>query len=704
MISDIIEFGQWLNNHNQDDFGKTVEDDDYIISISFDKKLQKFYFIEITSVSEYNPHFFKKSIFSDNYYIETNQMVMIANNNSLLGITPFFIKIDHDFGGKTADKKINKFFGKVKRAKNYNNKNKEFVEYLKYIIDNLEYYWANIEITKNKKDELLSFFDECNFGHVQSVIEQYYEWIYDNKEEIVERIIQFKSSEKYENKEANFYLSCYFNSKIDLLNDVYYFYSKFIKKRNKQFEEIDDAQCSFCDSLGNVYPVLGSYAIGDSSAAAFSFNYDKNKKTAIKNSRLKFCKKCAAYSMIAENKLMKVFRNNIIIIPKKNGGEFGEFLKIANDENISSFKKINKFLGKTEGFSYDLMIYKNKSQGKGYIISRYIENYKAFLIKFEKINLYNGGLNYLFHESFQKGKKERNKIRTAFDLEYLFRQFFVDVENNEIKYPNFSHFYEIYLETFRPDSKKRTRGLFSKKFDTHTVSVFAKYMENVFNLIYELNEDALNKTILNDIVLNCLVKLQKNNRINEKNPKGILFYQILRRLNYYFMLKKELWGDDTLAEENVAEIRGILKKYNIQSQIDKITLEDSDRIVAIVEKDHALKYYLIGQFLGLIDSSKQREGKKKEVFANFVTNVNRNNIMNLFVTEVLQKNNYYIAKMNKKGKFIFKLFEKDINSLFNEKDGFGFEDYLILIFTGYYTENILSSNYGVIKNEGDKNE
>jgi CRISPR-associated protein Csh1 len=60
--------------------------------------------------------------------------------------------------------------------------------------------------------------------------------------------------------------------------------------------------------------------------------------------------------------------------------------------------------------------------------------------------------------------------------------------------------------------------------------------------------------------------------------------------------------------------------------------------------------------------------------------------------------------MNKKGKFVFKLFEKDIDSLFNESDGFSFEDYILLIFTGYYTENVLSSSYGTKKKEGDKDE
>ena len=90
---------------------------------------------------------------------------------------------------------------------------------------------------------------------------------------------------------------------------------------------------------------------------------------------------------------------------------------------------------------------------------------------------------------------------------------------------------------------------------------------------------------------------------------------------------------------------------------------------------------------------KSREGKNSDIFSNFVLNANKNNIKKLFTTEVLQKNNYYIGGMNKKGKFIFKILENNFNELFDEDD-FYFEDYLLLIFTGYYTENILSSSYG----------
>lgn len=49
--------------------------------------------------------------------------------------------------------------------------------------------------------------------------------------------------------------------------------------------------------------------------------------------------------------------------------------------------------------------------------------------------------------------------------------------------------------------------------------------------------------------------------------------------------------------------------------------------------------------------------------------------------------------MNKKGKFIFKMFELESNNLFDEGNDFDFEDYLLLLFTGYYAQDILPKKY-----------
>ena len=200
-------------------------------------------------------------------------------------------------------------------------------------------------------------------------------------------------------------------------------------------------------------------------------------------------------------------------------------------------------------------------------------------------------------------------------------------------------------------------------------------MHSIFNFIYELNMDTIDKNMWNEIVLNFILKIQKN----KKKPQ----YPILKRLNYYLMLNKEILGDNMLEKNDITKLKTSINRYGMDKP------ETTNEILDLIQENPSLKYYLIGKFLKLIDSSKYSGGKKSAIFGNFVTNANRNNIKNLFVTEVLQKNNYYIQKMNPKGKLIFSLIENDVNSLFNEENNLSFEDYMLSIFAGYYTENIL---------------
>ena len=167
------------------------------------------------------------------------------------------------------------------------------------------------------------------------------------------------------------------------------------------------------------------------------------------------------------------------------------------------------------------------------------------------------------------------------------------------------------------------------------------------------------------------------------------------------MIKEELLGDNMLKKDGVNKLKEIFAKYNKDNKdtVKAISEEDHTQIEELIENDPSIKYYLLGKFIKLIEGFKSSGGKKAEVFNNYVTNANRNNIRNLFVTEVLKKNNYYIEQMGKKGKFVFNLIEEDLGELFNEK-GLSFEDYILLLFTGYYTENILASTYGAKKENG----
>lgn len=684
MIADLIEFGKWLSENKQDEFGRNLNlEDDFLFCVSYNKNLKNFEFENVWPVKE-KVNYYGSSVFNNNYYITTDQKVIKPSNSHLIGITPFLLKLDHNFLDKSKGKdpkKLDKFYKKIERSKNANENNKEFVELINSIYQDKEEYISKVPISNEEIKILNGFFETFSSEDVAKIIEKYYNWIYDNKEFIVDKLIEFKeNADSKKIKKSNFYLLCYFSSEMDLLNDIFYYYSKFIKKRKEDFIEIESAPCSFCDSKGNVYPSMGDFVMGN---ASFSFNYDDNKNTAIKNSRIKFCKTCAIYAMLAEDKLMKILPNNILLIPKRINGDYGEFLIEMSKEEKSSFELINNALKGFNGFNYDLVLYKNKKQGKGFIIEKYIENYKSYLAMVrsegdkkekglsQKISLYdkNEFVYLSFDEKIKPSTNEITVIKNIFEFEYIFKQFFINVKDSKLDYPKLYHFYQIY-----------TRDLTGKagivgNLDSKTFNIFSMYMHSIFNFIYELNPDTINKNMLNEIVLNCIVKITKN----MDKPR----YPILKRLNYYLMLNKEILGDKMLEKNDVNNLKAAIGMY------DRDKPKIIEEILELTQENPSLKYYLIGKFLKLIDNSKYQGGKKPDIFGNFVANANRNNIKNLFVTEVLQKNNYYIQRMNPKGKLVFNLIENDVNSLFNEENNFTFEDYMLSIFAGYYTENIL---------------
>lgn len=680
MIGDLIEYGKWLSNNDLDDFGKDTKDADYIFVVNYNDG--EFNLDNLYLKNNVNEHlnYFDKSIFSQDFLISTDQRFMIPSKSNLLGLSPFFIKLDHDFlkNGETDSQKIQKFKNKIERSINSNSNNKEFVAALSNIYADSENFIKDCALDNEKKEIFSSFFLNNTFEDVSLLIVNYYKFILENMESIVSRIIELKSSDDYDKRSRpNFYLSCCFGDSLDLINDLFIFYSKIFKKRDEKINDFDEGTCSFCGRESITYSSLGSYAL--SKSASFNFSEDMS------NSRLRICKLCNSYLRTAEDNLKKALNGPMMIIPKSKGiYDYESFVKISNLEDKSSFSKINEFLKENSNqFNYDLVLY-NEGKGNTYVINKYVENYQAFLIDFNReIKLYDNGLNYLFNEKYFENIEEDTRfVNNLFDLEQIFKSLFIKFDDEQIKYPNLYYFYNIYTKDLTGSS-----GILYG-FDSKTVSIFAKYMHSIFNFIYELNEDALNKNMINELFLNVLIKLQRN-ATNKKSYKC----KILNYLNYYFMIIKEFLGESMLEDENVKKLKEIFSTYHKDDGGKKISEEDEKKIFETIEKDVSLKYYLIGQFISLIDNTKSREGKNSDIFSNFVLNANKNNIKKLFTTEVLQKNNYYIGGMNKKGKFIFKILENNFNELFDEDD-FYFEDYLLLIFTGYYTENILSSNYG----------
>lgn len=678
MITDLKELGQWLVDNNQDDFGKNINDKDLIFNISYDG--DNFCINDIAKKENSNLNYFEKSCFNETLFHSTNQNIIIPSKSNLLGFTPFFIKLDHDFlqrNGEKDFKKIDKFKNKIERSLKANKNNKEFIKVLNSFVNDINgLYFDNIPLNNIQKDNLHLLFDKSSFNDISNLILKYYDFIFKKSDFIIDSIINFKSSDDYVKSErGNFYLQCIFEDHNDLINDFFYFYSKFIQLRSQTVPDYFEGICSICGEKGITYPALPYYGIPRRN----SFNYSSN----IKNSKLRLCKKCNSFVKYADDKLTKILEvPNILIVPRiKNNVDFNLFLKIAN-EDFNSFEKINKFLEDIPDFNFDLIIYtKNKDLIN---IHKYIENYQAFLVKFNNLYLYsNGKLNYLFNEVLSDEKIENSIISNPFGFESIFKEFFYGLDNdNNLKFPNnFYHFYQIYTK----DLTGKT-GIFNG-FDSKTVSIFSKYMDDIFSFIYELNFSVLNKTLINEIALNSLEIFQKNS-FGKKDFRIL----ILKRLNYYFMFKKEFLEDNMLSNENVLKLKKIFGQHDEKDNVIFEEITEND-VKNLVEQDIALKYYLLGQFIAYIDNFKFSEGKKKVAFSNFVANVNCNNIKKLFVTEILQKNNYYINKMSKKGKFIFKLFEEDGILLFDENNSFDYEDYLLLLFTGYYTQNILSNSY-----------
>lgn len=673
MIKDLQEFGKWLNENDQDDFGKTIKDDDYIFTILFENG--KFSIGHIIQKNKCELPYFEESCFNDDFFHSTDQTVIIPSKSNLLGFSPFFVKLDHKFlkNKKLDVELVDKFKNKIDRSLKANGNNKEFV---KIINDYFNESFLNIcPFNANQRSNMELVFNNSKEKMVNLIL-KYYTFLFNNYKHIVEDIINFEESEDYTNKKGNFYLACVFGDSKDLLNDFFYNFSKFLKSRNNEYKDDVNGICSICGNKTTIYPPLPYYSIVQH--LAFNFTED------VKNSKLKVCKNCSSFIRYADDKLNNIIKmNSILIIPKSRGNsDFTEFLKIGN-QDISSFEKLNKFLKECYNFNFDLLIINDDKKSNKRIIKKYIENYKAFLVKFENLQLYsNNEANYLFNELINNKNDEiKNNLSNTFDFEKIFKEFFYEIEENKWKFPKLYNFYEIYTKELTGSG-----GIFSN-FTSQTVNIFSTYVENIFDFIYNVNLDALNKNMINEIVLNSLVTIQKNS-FGKKSFK----FDILKRLNYYFMFKKEFLGDNMLKSENVTELKRI---FGNDCAKDNITFSDEDEsnIENLINDDPALKYYLLGQFIAYIDIMKRKNDKNSNVFSNFIDNVTRNNIKKIFVTEILQKNNFYINKLGKKGKFVFTILERNTDILFDESNDFDYEDYILLLFTGYYTQNILINSY-----------
>lgn len=717
MISDLVDYGKWLTMNNQDGIGYMVNDDDYVLKISYDDENDNFTIEGIFKKRDANLDFYEKSVF--NKILPTprgssDQSITIANNTGLMGFSPFLLNLDSDFIGrkikpenydnetnfyevgseryllKKSGQKFNleKTLGKFKTSLDSNKNNNQFndkivtklfEDYEQLFLEKIPSEYQNVFVE--------DFFNKITSEEYVNLINKFYEFLNNNKSIILDMVIKFKLDNEVRN--SRFFIVGIFGDFKDLINDLIFYYCKFVKTRNKSIENYDEGICSMpdCNNLSITYPTIPFYAADKK----FYFNYSND----IKNSSLRLCDLCNRYMIFAFNNLKSNFKGNILIIPKTYDANYSEFLEIIQGDN--NFGKINELLDlNSKKFTYDFLVY---SVSNALLkIEKYIDNYQAFLTKFDDIFLYdNGKLNYFYNEIFVNDEdtlnddNTLNKISNLFNFQTIFKELFYEVSGEQFKFPTLFDFYQIYYMDLTGD-----QGIF-KGFSSKTINIFTKYKDDIFSFIYEVNFDAINKKMINEIVLNSLVNFQRN------SIKKSHRFNIVKRLNYLFMFKREFLGDNMLSNENVLELRKIFghpRKIVVDGN-EKLEVVFGDveekQVFELISDDKAIKYYLMGQLISYIDIFKHKSGKKSEVFTHFITNVNRNNVKKLWVTEILQKNVFYINQMGKKGKFLFSIFESDLDSLFDD-EGLNYEDYILLLFTGYYTTNILRNKYNF---EGD---
>ena len=666
MISELIDFGRWLDDNGQARVGDVIPEEAAIMIFKINKDMHNIVFDKTVKYNDYkNVMKDSDSKFERNLYILTGNSGL-TNTDGIGGISPFFFKLSNSVFKEKKVKEglsVEELRKKVKKSSEEGKKN--YTLHLKYIIGN--------------KDLLTRYGHPSDGIKVKNIVTKYFKLLENNLSNKKTIIDAFNQDFDTLLTSKGIYMYFQLEREFRWVNDLFLDYVKFYKKQKDKIEFIR-GYCPFCKQKEKilVYKEFPFFALQKPN---YNWNFVSED---LRGSKFKICDECNYFLQAGFDTLKKEFKGSYLLIPHpKTDTEprYGEFLKEIRS-NSSKFEKINSALRALyRDFNFDFVVY---SSGKDNQLKRYISNYKAFLLEFKNIQLYDGNeLRYLFgeHGKFQKRK---SYVENTFDLEDILKEFFVDVQDEKLAFPRYNHLYDIYIKHLTGKT-----GIFYK-FNSKTVSLFAKYMENLFTFVYELNTDSLNKEMLNEIVLNCLTILEKHNR-RDTHPWDTFGEDIKKRLNYYFMLKKELIGDKMMDEKNIGELKQICNRYSGETE-EKIGKEETTKILEIVKKDPAIKYYLIGQFIRLLESFKANEGKKADLFTSYMSNSNRNNVKSLFVTEILKKNNYYISRLNKKGKIIFNILESNPN-LFSD-ESISYEDYILFMFAGYYTENILSSSYG----------
>ena len=203
MIKDLQQFGKWLNENNQVDFGKNVKNDDYIFSVFYNNGQFSLGSIDVRENVSLN--YYGSSCFNDDLFHSSNQNVIIPSLSNLFGFTPFFIKLKDNFlkNNKLDQKKIDAFKKIIKKSIEANKNNKDFVSVSNLYFDDLKNKFIDVcalNEVQIKNMELLS--ENFSANDVSNLIISYYEFILENCNDIIDMIVSFKNSDNFTNKKA----------------------------------------------------------------------------------------------------------------------------------------------------------------------------------------------------------------------------------------------------------------------------------------------------------------------------------------------------------------------------------------------------------------------------------------------------------------------------------------------------------------------
>jgi len=740
----LYELGQHIDKTEgiqkafKSDYKQPKEGDNVlVVSINDEKEIE----LDLKEVPE-GIDIYEKSL----YYKGGNDGV--GNNTSISGISPFFFKIkdfNRDNGGIKISKGLN---SNKKEGQGYN------IEYFEKIyLDDIEKYggqylgtWKELK-NNNVKNEFKEYVGRrFNFDCSNMKIEtsNNNKIIFNNDEEEMEVLLgDFLDEEGYKNatikhtssngnteigllltKEKNNERKLYVNKIEDYLSFVQRKKNKIKSKIENEIEtEIENIKWIFFDELyGECILNLQNDFLRNFSSKPVNVKYSsprgkcdicsKDKQTVnpnldffnldkkiylknytslenlslsdikSENMRIKICPECNSYIVGGWKYLYNIFNKNYIVLPivkkeKNEEGSLKTFLETVRGEDISNFEKINEAIDKdkiNDNLELHLLIYSSDRNGFKNI-EKIIRNYKLHSLQFdpkenEQLRLLENDDQTLRYINYSNQNYDgKRKVEDYFDIEAILKTFFINNSGFSLPF----YFYELY---FRDPPKNMNAKI---------KHLLYKYRDDLVSFIYGCDISAINRNILNDISLTSILYEIRNKRNIFKDPEYRdlnLRNDIIEKINNYYFLKEEIInkGEKNMIKQQIEKLEKHFENFEDEDRenIKKIVVEDGNK---------QLLYYLIGNFIQKIDNTRGRKGKNK-IFENFVSNLNQRNIKDRFQKDILQGQNYYIKDRSQKAKFVLDLIKYHLDDLFED---LSYDDVIISIITGYYSEDILET-------------